>query len=249
LILIASGAGITPAISVVDQYHSQRKVFLIFVTNDISMVKFFSRKLGKVKSYVFFTGKDPEFGELVDFFRNKFQKADELLDDDTGRPVYGHDEEMGLISSQKLATVPTIPETIPETRTISAEGIESKEPETQRYDRANLHHQATNSFIHRNFTGDTVNLMKGRPNIQHELKMITDTGEQERRFMMGRRKSWIDSSFLRKRELDEPTMQMEGSLTDWAVMYCGASKPLHESIEEACDNMKIRYTSEYFDNW
>jgi NAD(P)H-flavin reductase len=188
LVLIASGAGITPAISVIQNYSSQRQIYLIFITNDGLLVRFFKHNLGKVKTEVFFTGSKDRFEML---------KADILEE-------YGQD----------------------------AEGMRAS-------DRYEVENWATLAF--------------GRPNIAVEVKRIVENDSKRNldlvhSAMAVRR----NCPLLRdlKEEIEDKILQIASDdLSEWSVMYCGASKALNASIMEFCKDMNVKYISEYFANW
>jgi len=64
LFLLATGVGITPAVSVIEEFYRHREIYLIWSCRDVYMIEFFLKQLGRVHSKVFFTGGHDKFEKL-----------------------------------------------------------------------------------------------------------------------------------------------------------------------------------------
>jgi Ferric reductase NAD binding domain len=58
LILVATGVGLTPMLSLIDKYSDQKECHILWTTRDRHMVKHFNAMLRKCHSTVWFTNKD-----------------------------------------------------------------------------------------------------------------------------------------------------------------------------------------------
>ena len=274
LILIASGAGITPAISVIDQYHSQRQLHLIFITSDVSLVKFFFPNLGKVRSTVFYTGPKEEFEELKKFFGDKFPSTEgyhvpgpnfnegELkVQENTQEKVQSNEinpsENAVAIEMQDRITGVAAEQTFqPEENANIPIYPKDEEKSKEENPIRQLKPQPSTRFLISNHAEKWANLVQGRPDIRKEITAIV---RYDSAMNMERVRSKIASREADQhrhnlphrlsRDREESTLQLASDLSEWSVMYCGASKVLNKTIADLCQEVDVNYSSEYFTNW
>jgi NAD(P)H-flavin reductase len=249
LVLIASGAGITPAISVIENYHSRREMHMIFVTNEVNMVKFFLNTLAKVSARIFFTGSKEEYAQLEAF--------------------------MKTVNNVSKVVVKEIPGSeSPKNNPLKSPSGTAKTPFPDPYSGAGRKHAMTVYFaaeipeidyldVNQDIESagqqdhlishNHIQLIQGRPDISSEIN------ERIRSNTFAERSSALQKNltahelgnyqYLTRESVILETAHVSKKNNNSAVLYCGASVPLRNAVQSACKDLKVQYYTEYFGEW
>jgi ferredoxin-NADP reductase len=249
LVLIASGAGITPAISVIENYHSRREMHMIFVTNEVNMVKFFLNTLAKVSARIFFTGSKEEYAQLEAFMKTanhvfkliecgvsdlSANKSANLQSPSKEMKTQYQDTYIGIGRNHAMTVVfaPQIPE--------SAFFDDNHDLEVS---------DQNDHLISQNH----IELIQGRPDISSEINArIRSTTNFDRESTLQKNISAHELGnfqYLGRESLLSQTAAEQKQYTNSAVLYCGASVPLREAVQSACKDLKVQFYTEYFGEW
>jgi hypothetical protein len=244
LVLIASGAGITPAISVIENYHSRREVHLIFVTSEVNMIKFFLKNLAKVSARIFFTGSKEEYAQLEAFMQSvtnvykiitrdlpiKTPKSPSAAAKSPQEPVYGRAHAMTVVFAAE----------VPEIDYLENEKLLSSLEENPE------------SLI----TKNQIQLIHGRPDISNEINERIHSKSPDSELATGisqlknsNMHELANMQYLSRASVLLETASVSVKHTNSAVLYCGASVPLRKAVESACDQLQVQFYSEYFGEW
>jgi len=249
LIMIATGAGITPALSVAEKFHSQRTVHLLFITRDVDLAKFFFAVLGKVHTTIFFTGSASDFEALQKELEARKAEGDVPLDDavhihwtsesDLQKAIPTHvvaEDDKEDVSETENGDIEL--QCIPESRPVFLQ-----RPPT--YDLRPI--VATHKTFGLKTKRKNVELVQGKPNMEEEISEIISSHESPRNEDHAR---LIDNvSFFSEENFQNSHKKILQTKSDWAVLYCGSSQQLNKHIMKECKEMGVLYISEYFESW
>jgi len=272
-ICVASGIGITPALSVIRAHRESRRINLVWVVRDVSMLEFFKDHLYLNNDgwiLIFYTGKQPLSLALENSNSNiKIIKQRPDLYQVVPNIIYGIESGVGVPEKQTPAEKQHVKEVLAN-KLNELEELGLTEDEIIE-ELTSLAHQngflLSNIFqddscpgksilqvIKENFTNDDKQIT-AYGNKGPELRQRPNTKDYQRLQQRQIRKqaSLIDAGYHPWEPQENvaefvKTLDKKSVKKTWGLLYCGGSKPLENTLREISAEFRIALYPESF-NW
>lgn len=269
-ILVATGIGITPALSTIEAHKDSRSIFLIWMTRDESMIEFFLDRYHYLDhqfgfNFIFYTGKTPLSATLLEGLPANVEIIQSRPDLETLIPDIIHANEC---DGEQIETnfQPCHKQVIREIleKTEEYEDVEHFNESLQcssneryqelvtiakdaGYQFSDLSHHLREAGIPCPFTVEGTKRTKRRGSLSRILPNLPQTDVDPNLIMKRvRHLAGIWKPNMHAKRSIKQMDQRASQLSRWGIMYCGASSQVKDTLKSLSDEYEISMHYESF---
>ncbi|CAM9200421.1 unnamed protein product [Discosporangium mesarthrocarpum] len=244
VLLIGTGAGITPAVSIVSRYCTSKNIHLLWMSRDTGLIALFEEHLHHVRSTVHVTGK-PDQGalkRLKNLFNTAPSELSPISSDSESEEVYGSYKQ----SVQKRTLALKTNESNSSTAFYPV-NVKIGRPNIDEVVRTTVASTSPGAYdVEASMADGTL----GRAPSLGTMSIAPRNNPFSTRSERGLRK--VTKARLAQPDKDlatEVKASSHGELFPWVVLYCGANPKVMEAIDKVCTELGVKWSKEYFGEW
>jgi len=235
MVLVSTGIGVTPAISIIERYAGRKDIRFIWLCRDLHMISTFADQIRRVDAHIFYTGDVSEEAERVrkTLLTPSTRVSTSFWGENDVREIIRETVREVELDGTKLAVKWTYGRPKIDVRIQRAVFLPTKKTLVP----------GERTRIYGMQGGIRPTALSGVSERSQESKSVDEGDLAQHDVAHG------DHESAPSVESDESSPIEElgaKNLEEWTVLYCGSSKELHLKIKTLCKDMGINFAHEFF---